>query len=124
MKFNTRKLILNFLIASCLLFSMAGNALADVGLNDFTNDNVNPVDGLGEAKPMMLEVVGFVIGLFLVTCVIGVFMSGGTANIGNMIHNVSVRSKGIMGVITVLGIIFTVIVVLVLFFHMYNKYLA
>lgn len=123
MKFNTKKLILNILIASCLLFSLAGNAAADIGLNDFSNGD-NPVDGLGEAKPMMLEVVGFVIALFLVTCVIGVFASGGTANIGNIIHNVSVRSKGIMGVMTVLGVIFTVIVVLVLFFHMYNKYLA
>jgi len=124
MKFNTKKLLMNFLIASCLLFSMAGNALADVGLSDFTSSGENPVDGLGESKPMMLEVVGFVIGLFLVTCIIGVFASGGTANIGNIIHNVSVRSKGIMGVITVLGVIFTVIVSSVLSSDMYNKYLA
>jgi hypothetical protein len=124
MKLNTKNLLKNFIIASCLLFLMAGNALADIGLNDFTNSNDNPVDGLGEAKPMMAEVVGFVIGLFLVTCIVGVFMSGGTANIGNILHSISLRSKGIMGVITVLGVIFLVIVVLVLFFHMYNKYLA
>ena len=72
----------------------------------------------------MMEVVSIVVGLFLVTCVISVFASGSTANVGNMLHNASVRSKGIMGVVTVLGVVFAVIVVLVLFFHMYNKYLA
>jgi hypothetical protein len=114
----------DILIASSLFFLLGGNALADIGLSDFTSSNSDPVNGLGEAKPMMLEVVSIVIGLFLVTCVIGVFASGSTANVGNILHNVTVRSKGIWGIVTVLGVIFAVIVTLVLFFHMYNKYLV
>ena len=122
MKFNTQKLLMNLLIASSLFFLMGGNALAAIGLSDFTTSG--GTDGLGDAKPLMMEVVSIVVGLFLVTCVISVFASGSTANVGNMLHNASVRSKGIMGVVTVLGVVFAVIVVLVLFFHMYNKYLA
>jgi uncharacterized membrane protein len=64
------------------------------------------------------------VGLFLFTCVIGFFASGSTANVGNIIHNVSIRSRGIWGIVTVLGVIDAVIVTLVLFFHMYNKYLT
>lgn len=126
MKFNTKRTFLNVLIAFSLLFLMAGNALAasEIHMDDFTQDSSNPVDGMGDAKPLMLEVVGIVIGFFLLTCIIAIFASGSTANIGNMLHNVSIRSRGIIGVITVLGIIGAVIVTLVLFFHMYNKYLA
>lgn len=122
MKINTKKALMNLLIASSLLILMGGNALAAIGMNDFTGSG--GTDGLGDAKPLMAEVVGIVIGLFLFTCVIGIFASGSTANVGNMLHNASVRSKGIMGVVTVLGVVFAVIVVLVLFFHLYNKYLA
>jgi hypothetical protein len=121
-KINTKKLLMNLLIASSLLFLMGGNALADVGMKDFSSSG--GTDGLGDAKPLMMEVVGIVVSLFLVTCVISVFGSGSTANVGNLLHNASMRSKGIMGVVTVLGVVFAVIVVLVLFFHMYNKYLA
>lgn len=123
MKVNTKKLLMNVLIASTLLVLMGGNALAqEIGLDDFRGSG--GTNGLGEAKPLMLEVVGFVVGLFLVTCIIAIFASGSTANIGNMLHNASIRSRGIMGVVTVIGVVFAVIVVLVLFFHLYNKYLA
>jgi len=109
-----------------LLFSMVlmnTAAAAELKLTDFTSSDSNPVDGVGDAKPLMIEVVAIVVGFFLLTCIIAVFASGSTANVGNILHNVTIRSRGILGVVTVLGVIFAVIVTLVLFFHLYNKYL-
>ena len=107
-----------------LIFGLfAGNATA-IGLSDFTSNMSNPGDGLGDAKPIMMEVIAIVIGLFLVTCALAVFIGGTTANIGGIVHNVSIRSRGITGVVTVLAVVFVVIVTLLLFFHLYNKYLT
>jgi hypothetical protein len=113
-----------FLLLLFVSFTNTAFAASEIHMNDFTSSSSNPVDGLGEAKPLMIEVVAIVIGIFLVTCIIAIFASGSTANVGNILHNVSIRSRGIMGVITVLGVIGAVIVTLVLFFHLYNKYLA
>lgn len=97
---------------------------APIKLTDFTGNNgSSPIDGVGDAKPLMVEVVAIIIGFFVLTCIIAVFAGGSTANVGNILHDVTIRSRGIMGVVTVLGIIFVVIIVLVMFFHLYNKYL-
>jgi hypothetical protein len=54
MKFNTKR-VFNVLIAFCLLFFIGGNALAaEIGLNDFVSSGDSAVDGVGEAKPLML----------------------------------------------------------------------
>ena len=51
---------------------MGSNALAaEIGLNDFVKSGDSAVNGVGEAKPLMLEVVSIVVGIFLFTCVIG-----------------------------------------------------
>jgi hypothetical protein len=120
MKQNTCKIFL-LLLFSMVLINTA--SAAELKLTDFTNNGSNPVDGVGDAKPLMIEVVAIVVGFFLLSCVVAVFASGSTANVGNILHNVSIRSRGILGVVTVLGVIFAVIVTLVLFFHLYNKYL-
>jgi amino acid transporter len=124
MKYTTRKALLS---AAGLLL-LVGNALAaangSVGLSSFTNGMSNPLDGLGDAKPIMVEVLLLVIGVFVVSCLLGVFGSGSVANAGNFLHNASLRSRGIMGIILVVGIIFAVIVSLILVFHFYNKYLV
>lgn len=101
----------------------AGNATA-IGLSDFTSNMSNPGDGLGDAKPIMMEVIAIAIGLFLVTCALAVFIGGTTANVGSIMHNVSIRGRGITGVVTVLAVVCVVIVTLVLFFHFYNAYLT
>ena len=119
------KLVKNsiLLLLLCVFFVQSAAASSEIKLSDFTN-NSNPVDGVGDAKPLMIEVIMFVVGIFLVSCIIGVFASGSTANLGNVIHNVTIRSRGITGVVIVLGVIFSVIITLVLFFHLYNTYLA
>lgn len=96
---------------------------ADLKLTDFVGNGSSPIDGVGDVKPLMIEVVAIVVGFFVLTCIVAVFASGSTANVGNILHNVSIRSRGIVGVVTVLGVIFAVIITLVLFFHLYNKYL-
>jgi len=113
-----------------LLFSIvlmntaaAASSSAEMKLSDFTSGS-NPIDGIGDAKPLMLEVVAIVVGFFLLTCIIAAFLSGSTANVGSIMHNASIRSRGIVGVVTILGVVGVVIVTLILFFHMYNKYLA
>lgn len=123
---NTKKTFVNVLISFCLLFFIGSNALAasEIHMTDFTSGNSNAVDGVGPAKPLMTEVLLIVIGFFLFTCVVGIFASGSTANIGNVFHNVSIRSRGIWGVVTVLGVVGVVIIAVVGFFHLYNKYLA
>lgn len=109
-----------------LLFSMVlinTASAAPIKLTDFTGNGSSPVDGVGDAKPLMIEVVAILVGFFVLTCIIAVFASGSTANVGNILHDVTIRSRGILGVVTVLGIVFVVIITLVLFFHLYNKYL-
>jgi len=121
MKLLTKKVFL-LLILSMALINTA--SAAELKLTDFTGANgSNPIDGAGDAKPLMIEVVAIVAGFFLLTCIIAVFASGSTANVGNILHNVSIRSRGIMGVVTVLAVVFVVIITLVLFFHLYNTYL-
>jgi len=117
---NTKRVFL-LLLFSMVLINTA--SAAELKLTDFTNNGSNPIDGVGDVKPLMIEVVAIVVGFFLLTCVVAVFASGSTANVGNILHNVSIRSRGILGVVTVLGVIFSVIITLVLFFHLYNKYL-
>jgi len=119
-KLNTKRVFL-LLLFSMVLINTA--SAAELKLTDFTNNGSNPIDGVGDVKPLMIEVVAIVVGFFLLTCVVAVFASGSTANVGNILHNVSIRSRGILGVVTVLGVIFSVIITLVLFFHLYNKYL-
>jgi hypothetical protein len=124
MKRNTKIVLMS--AAGLLLFSMVlinTASAAELKLTDFTSNGSSPIDGVGDAKPLMIEVIAIVIGLFLLTCVIAVFASGSIANIGNILHNATIRSRGVRGVVTVLGVIFAVIVTLVLFFHLYNKYL-
>jgi hypothetical protein len=111
------------LLFSTVLVSNAAANSAEMKLSDFTSGS-NPIDGVGDAKPLMLEVVAIVVGFFLLTCIIAAFLSGSTANLGSIMHNASLRSRGIVGVVTVLGVVGVVIVTLILFFHLYNKYLA
>ena len=118
---STALLLLLFGIA--LMNTAAAANSSEMKLSDFTSGS-NPIDGVGDAKPLMLEVVAIVIGFFLLTCIIAAFLSGSTANVGSIMHNASVRSRGIVGVVTVLGVVGVVIVTLIMFFHLYNKYLA
>ena len=123
MKLNTKRALLS--LAGLAL--SAQNALAasgSLGLSSFTNGMSNPLDGLGDAKPIMVEVLLLVIGVFVVSCLLGVFGSGSVANAGNFLHNASLRSRGITGIILVVGIIFIVILSLILVFHFYNAYLV
>ena len=120
MKLNPKRVFF-LLLFSMVLINTA--SAADLKLTDFTGNGSSPIDGVGDVKPLMIEVVAIVVGFFVLTCIVAVFASGSTANVGNILHNVSIRSRGIVGVVTVLGVIFAVIITLVLFFHLYNKYL-
>ena len=120
MKLNPKRVFF-LLFFSMVLINTA--AAADLKLTDFVGNGSSPIDGVGDVKPLMIEVVAIVVGFFVLTCIVAVFASGSTANVGNILHNVSIRSRGIVGVVTVLGVIFAVIITLVLFFHLYNKYL-
>jgi amino acid transporter len=117
--------LFNCIALSLIVLGMiVSNASADIGLSDFTGGNLsNPINGLGDAKGPMTEIVLFVIGLFLVSCVVGIFLSGSTGNAGAFLHNVSLRSMGINGILIVLGVILIVIIALLLLFHFSNKYL-
>jgi len=119
-KLNPKRVFF-LLFFSMVLINTA--AAADLKLTDFVGNGSSPIDGVGDVKPLMIEVVAIVVGFFVLTCIVAVFASGSTANVGNILHNVSIRSRGIVGVVTVLGVIFAVIITLVLFFHLYNKYL-
>jgi hypothetical protein len=123
MKLNTKRTFLLLLLSVVLMHTAAAANSSEMKLSDFTSGS-NPIDGVGDAKPLMLEVVAIVIGFFLLTCIIAAFLSGSTANVGSIMHNASLRFRGIVGVVTVLGVVGVVIVTLILFFHMYNKYLA
>jgi len=92
MKFNIKRVFLLLLFGIVSMNTAA--AVSEIKLSDFTNGS-NPTDGLGDAKPPMIEVVAIVIGLFLATCIIAAFASGSNANIGNMLHNASLQSRGL-----------------------------
>jgi hypothetical protein len=124
MKHNTKTAFLLLLLSVILMHTAAAASnSSEMKLSDFTSGS-NPIDGVGDAKPLMLEVVAIVVGFFLLTCIIAAFLSGSTANVGSIMHNASLRSRGIVGVVTVLGVVGVVIVTLIMFFHLYNKYLA
>jgi hypothetical protein len=123
MKSNTKRVFLLLLFGIVLMHTAAAGNSSEMKLSDFTSGS-NPIDGVGDAKPLMLEVVAIVVGFFLLTCIIAAFLSGSTANVGSIMHNASLRSRGIVGVVTVLGVVGVVIVTLIMFFHLYNKYLA
>lgn len=122
-KFTYTALLLLLFNIVLMNTAAAATITSEMKLSDFTSGS-NPIDGIGDAKPPMLEVVAIVVGFFLLTCIIAAFLSGSTANVGSIMHNASIRSRGIVGVVTVLGVVGVVIVTLILFFHMYNKYLA
>ena len=42
----------------------------------------------------MIEVVAITVGFFVITAVIAIFASASTVNVGNILHNVSLRSRG------------------------------
>src|SRR5674536_32044 len=122
-KFTYTALLLLLFNIVLMNTAAAATITSEMKLSDFTSGS-NPIDGIGDAKPLMLEVVAIVVGFFLLTCIIAAFLSGSTANVGSIMHNASIRSKGIVGVVTVLGVVGVVIVTLILFFHLYNNYLA
>jgi hypothetical protein len=122
-KFTSTAFLLLLFVIAFVNTAAAATTTSEMKLSDFTSGS-NPIDGIGDAKPLMLEVVAIVVGFFLLTCIIAAFLSGSTANVGSIMHNASIRSRGIVGVVTVLGVVGVVIVTLILFFHMYNKYLA
>jgi len=55
-----------------LLFSIAfvntAPAVSEIHIKDMTGGSTNPADGIGPAKPLMIEVVLIVIGFFAFTC--------------------------------------------------------
>lgn len=63
MKFNTRKFIMNFLIAFSLLFLMAGNAAAAPGNDTFLQNQVDDMDPI--IQPYAQVVADNIIAFFL-----------------------------------------------------------
>ena len=120
MKLNTKKALLT--LGTALLTVKNAAAANTLGFGDFVNGNA--LSGLGDAKPIMMEVMLIVVGVFAVSCFVGIFASGTASNTGLILHNAMLRSKGITGVATVLGVIVLVIIAVVMFFHFYNGYLA
>lgn len=120
MKLTTKKTLLT--LGGAILTVKNAAASSALGLTDFVSGNA--LSGLGDAKPIMMEVMIIVVGLFVASCFVGIFASGTTSNVGLVMHNAAIRSKGISGIATVVGIIVLVIVAVVLFFHFYNSYLA
>jgi hypothetical protein len=116
---NTKKSILTL---GGAILTIKNASASSLGLSDFVSGNA--LAGLGDAKPIMTEVMVIVVGLFVASCFVGIFASGTTSNTGLILHNAAIRSKGIAGIATVVGIIVLVIVAVVLFFHFYNSYLA
>jgi hypothetical protein len=120
--------LFNSAVLTLLVFGIALTNIAaasgELGLSDFTSKTSNPVDGVGDAKPLFLEVIAIVIGIFVISSILAIFASGSTANVGSILHNITLRSKGIGGVVIVLGVIFAVISTLIIFFHLYNTYLV
>jgi hypothetical protein len=86
MKMNTKTAFLLLLFSIVLMHTAAAANSSEMKLSDFTSGS-NPIDGVGDAKPLMLEVVAIVIGFFLLTCIIAAFLSGSTANVGSIMHN-------------------------------------
>lgn len=84
----------------------------------------NPLDGLGDGKPMMLEAIVTVVAFFVASCFLGIFGSGTTANIGNLIHSASLRKGGLAGIVLVIVVVVVVAIAVIYTFHVYNKYIG
>lgn len=94
------------------------------GMTSGANTSIsNPLDGFGEGKPMMNEVLLFVFGLFVFCFILNTFGSGSVANLGSFAHNVSLRKGGIMGVLFGVLVIIIVCLAIIMGSHFYTKYL-
>jgi len=117
------KMIKNGLAIVGLLFATVGNALADTSVTFSQLYTGNPLTAVHPIMPEIELVLGFVIAIFLVSIVAGVFLSGSKAITAPLINSVEQRSKGIMGVITVAGVMFLVVVSIAVAFELWNNYM-
>lgn len=120
MKYNTRKLILNFLIASCLLFSMAGNALAqenpipEVGNITGPSTTEDITGGLGFLSALgkfILEYAVHIAVFIMVLATVLLSMRGSWARSNNKVDeakDVQVNTKGLImdGILTMAALLF------------------
>jgi len=61
MKFNIKRTFLLLLLSVVLMnTAVAASNSSEMKLSDFTTGS-NPIDGIGDAKPLMLEVVAIVV---------------------------------------------------------------
>ena len=56
--------LLLLLFSTVFVSNAAAANSSEMKLSDFTSGS-NPIDGIGDAKPLMLEVVAIVVGFFL-----------------------------------------------------------
>lgn len=120
MKLNTRKLILNFLIASCLLFSLAGNALAAPGdipeigniTGPSTSEDVTGSLGIfSEMGKFILEYAVHIAIFIMVLATVFLSMRGSWARSNNKVDeavDVQKNQKGLIidGILTMAGLLF------------------
>jgi hypothetical protein len=118
-----KKLIINGLTAIFLLFWTVGNALASTSVTFGQLYTDNPLTAVKPIMPEIELVLGFVIAVFLISMVAGVFLSGSKAITAPLINSVEQRSKGIMGVITVAGVVFLVVISIAIAFELWNNYM-
>ena len=118
-----KKLIKKGLIAVFLLFLTVGNALASTSVTFGQLYTGNPLDAVRPIIPEIELVLGFVIAVFLISVVSGIFLSGSRAIVAPLVNSVEQRSKGVLGVITVAGVVFLVVISIAVAFELWNNYM-
>lgn len=119
MKCNTRKLILNFFLASCLLFSMAGNALAaediptigNITGSTTTEDVTENLGIFAEMGQFILEYAVHIAIFVMVLAVVLLSLRGSWARSNNKVDeavDVQKNQKGLIldGILTMAALLF------------------
>lgn len=120
MKFNRRKLALNFLIASCLIFSMAGNALAadediptigNISGSTTTEDVTENLGIFAEMGEFILEYAVHIAIFVMVLAVVLLSVRGSWARSNNKVDDatdVQKNQKGLIvdGILTMAALLF------------------
>ena len=106
------------MLSSVQLSSAANNSIT---ISDITGD---PLDAMEPILGPIRWLMGNIIGWFFVASIASLFVCAGMAITGGMTNDPKLRNRGVTGVMWVVGIMFTVVIALIVYWFLWGKYIA
>lgn len=116
MKFKT----ILFGVILLISISMCSAENSTISASDIMGD---PLTAFEPVKEPVKFVTGFALAVFIVVCVVGVFVGGSSAGIGDMIKSVGMREHGSSSVVRIVSMVLLVSFSLMIFWYVIEKFL-